>query len=60
MRTDVQTHRSQFTIPGEKIESSASGLNSGSTNTGGNGSNSGNTSGGGSPNNGDEPGEDRP
>ena len=56
--SDVQTQRSQFTIPGEKSESSASGTNSGSegTNTNPtNGSNSGGTTTGG-----DEPGEDRP
>jgi predicted histone-like DNA-binding protein len=56
--SDVQTQRSQFTIPGEKSESSASGSNGGSegTNTNPtNGSNSGGTTTGG-----DEPGEDRP
>ena len=58
--SDVQTQRSQFTIPGEKSESSASGSNSGSTNSGTDtgGSNSGSTSQGGD--SGDEPGEDRP
>ena len=56
--SDVQTQRSQFTIPGEKSESSASGSNSGSEGTNTkptNGSNSGGTTTGG-----DEPGEDRP
>ena len=56
--SDVQTQRSQFTIPGEKSESSASGSNSGSSNSGGNSGGNSNTD----PNTPTEdiPGEDRP
>ena len=57
MRTDVQTQRSQFTIPGEKSNAAASGGNSGS-NQGGNSGGNSNTD----PNTPTEdiPGEDRP
>ena len=56
--SDVQTQRSQFTIPGEKSNAAASGGNSGGSNAGGNSGGNSNTD----PNTPTEdiPGEDRP